>query len=331
MICEDKEPVALVLGGAGFIGKALCKALAVNYKVICVDNLVYGQYAPQGISFVHVDLSKSEEVHQLIHAYKDANIQVIYNLAATVGVHNVYRDPQECNNNNLHIITNSLDIMKAWPLARFIYTSTSEVYGSSENCVETSNLCLPDPTTKRGTYAATKLAGEYCVACNSNNYIICRPFNITGYGQPSYHKMVIPSFIDYAMRGQPIPIYGGGSQTRSFCSLPQCVYALVEFAKLEATNLVVNIGSPNKSCQVSIAELAHAVVDYAKAFNRYPQIVMTSHPYGDNASSLEIHQRIVNTDYLCELLPDFESKFKTFDLNYILKDVHDYWQSCNES
>jgi nucleoside-diphosphate-sugar epimerase len=62
MICEDKEPVALVLGGAGFIGKALCKALAVNYKVICVDNLVYGQYAPQGISFVHVDLSKSEEV-----------------------------------------------------------------------------------------------------------------------------------------------------------------------------------------------------------------------------------------------------------------------------
>lgn len=322
---QGAERIALVLGGAGFIGTALMPALK-NYSIVCIDNLLYNQYAPR-FPFIKMDLTDTQSVKNLVEMFKACNVELIINAAGTVGVHNVYEDPRQCNNNNLRIIMNTMYLMEAWPKARFVFISTSEAYGSSNNCVEDSPLCVLNPDESlRGTYVATKLAGEYTVASNAENYTILRPFNITGAGQPEYHRMVIPTFVHNVMKGKPIQIYGDGTQTRSFCSREQCVYAISRLVDMpEANRQIINVGSPNKNCQLSIADLADFVVEFAHTKGMSAQIVAAVYPYGDYSRNTEIQQRIINVNKLCTLLPEYAKKFESFDMHYIISSIWDYY------
>ena len=144
-----------------------------------------------------------------------------------------------------------------------LITSTSEVYGVSEDEIwteETKSLLGP-PTKLRWSYATSKLIDEFMALAEYNdgnlNPIIVRLFNIIGPNQSSEFGMVVPKFVDAAIKGDEIIIHGTGEQTRSFTWVGDVVNYFRELALIEPYGEIFNIGQPE---EISIKELAELVI-----------------------------------------------------------------------
>ncbi|MFW6414550.1 MAG: NAD-dependent epimerase/dehydratase family protein, partial [Verrucomicrobiota bacterium] len=190
----------------------------------------------------------------------DANI--IFHLAAAVGVELVVKDPVYTIETNVHGTENVFACAEKTN-TRVVMASTSEVYGRADRPLfcETDDLIIGPPTLYRWSYAASKALDEYLALAYYKEQrlqpVIVRMFNTVGPRQTGEYGMVVPRFIEQALAEKPITVYGDGNQSRCFCHVRDCVRALRNLADSdEAYGGIFNVGS-NES--VTINELAYLI------------------------------------------------------------------------
>lgn len=254
---------ALVTGGAGFIGSHLCEAL-VNRgdKVFVLDDLSTGRFdniehLPELISVIDSTLNQ-DIVRDLVR-----EVDVVYHLAATVGVRLVVERPINTIVNNIQGTEIVLEEACRYR-RRLLITSSSEVYGKGvkEQFHEDDDRLMGPTTLTRWGYAASKAMDEFLALAywieKRHPVVIARLFNTVGPRQTGRYGMVIPRFVTQALRNEPLTVHGDGQQTRCFTYVGDAVPALIQL--MEATNItgeVFNLGSPE--C-VTIEELARRVI-----------------------------------------------------------------------
>ena len=255
----------LITGGAGFIGSHLAEALVVaGESVTVIDDLSTGALAnlaglrhQANFRFIQASIRDAGALAQALES-----VEYVYHLAAAVGVELVVNSPVYTIEDN---VRGTEDVLAAAARAGcgVLVTSTSEVYGKSErDCFrESDDLLIGPPTFGRWSYACSKLLDEFlALAYHREKQLpvtIVRLFNTVGQRQTGRYGMVLPRFVQAAVRGEPITIYGDGQQTRCFCHVSDVVRALVELRRQpQAVGEVFNIGSTE---EVSIRDLAERV------------------------------------------------------------------------
>ena len=256
----------LITGGAGFIGGHLTeKLLALGHKVTVIDN--YSTGSPRNLArvrsnsnlqVIEEDLLETADLEKLI-----SSSDVIYHLAAAVGVELVVHDPVRTIRTNVEGSARVLELAAKYH-KRVILASTSEVYGKSANQEfnENDDLLIGCPVRSRWSYACSKLLDEfYLMAYHRNMALpgtVVRFFNTVGPRQTGQYGMVIPRFVQAALNGQPLKVYGSGEQSRCFCHVFDTVRALVALADCpDSIGRIYNIGN---TTPVSIRELAEQVI-----------------------------------------------------------------------
>lgn len=256
----------LVTGGAGFIGSHLVeRLLKEDHRVVVVDDFSTGsrenlagiQNHP-GLRVITAKISHCAELPDLV-----ANADVIYHLAAAVGVDLVVKSPIHVLATNQHE-TEVLLALAAKTRVPTLVASTSEVYGKSEKAVfsEDDDLLIGPPHHSRWGYACSKLMDEFLALAYAREYelpvVIARMFNTVGPRQTGRFGMVLPRFITSARKQEPIKVFGDGQQTRCFCYVLDTVEALVRLMRTPAArSQIFNIGSTE---EVTIRELAQQVI-----------------------------------------------------------------------
>lgn len=246
----------LVTGGAGFIGSELVRQLiATGAEVIIVDNLVNGKRenlaeVKNHIRLEVVDIRASEEVRSLLHG-----VDIVYHLAC-LGVRHSIHSPFENHQVNAMATLQLLMMAEQQHVGRFVYVSSSEVYGTARQ-VPMTELHPAFPHT---VYGAGKLAGEcYTRAFHTTHQlptVVVRPFN--AFGPRSHHEgdsgEVIPKFMLRAMAGKPMVIFGDGQQTRDFCYVSDTARGILLAGCVDAAvGATINLGSGR---EVTIENLA---------------------------------------------------------------------------
>lgn len=255
----------LITGGAGFIGGHLAEALlAAGHRVTAIDNLSTGSL--KNISalrdkpefhFVRADIRDEGLLER--HA---VDASVIVHLAAAVGVRLIIERPVETLETN--IIGTEVALKAALRYGcRILLASTSEVYGKGIRIpfAEDDDVLLGTTDKSRWAYAATKMIDEFLALAYAREYglevIPVRLFNTVGPRQTGEYGMVVPRFVRQAMKGEPLTVYGDGTQRRSFCHVADVVQALCALcAHPGAHGRVYNVGATS---EISIGELAKLV------------------------------------------------------------------------
>jgi len=255
----------LITGGTGFIGSHLAEALvAAGCEVFVIDDLSTGSRENLAsldghprFHFTEGDVLDVSALEPLV-----AQVDFVYHLAAAVGVELVVHQPVYTLEDNVAGTKNVL-AAAARHGTGVLLASTSEVYGKSEKASfsEEDDLLIGPPMFSRWGYACSKLLDEFLALAywreKSVPVFIVRLFNTVGPRQTGRYGMVLPRFVEQAVRGDPIVIHGDGGQSRCFCHVSDVVRALVELPRrTEASGQVFNVGSTE---EVTIAELARQV------------------------------------------------------------------------
>jgi UDP-glucose 4-epimerase len=261
----------LITGGAGFIGSHLSEALiARGEEVFVLDDLSTGsveniRHLKSNKRF-HYIFDSIMNKHLLAELVDDCD--VVFHLAAAVGVRLIVESPVRTIETNVHGTQNVLE--SASKKKKLVFTaSTSEVYGKSEKVPfhEDADLVLGPTSKGRWSYAASKALDEFMALSfwkeKNLPVIVARFFNTVGPRQTGRYGMVLPNFVRQALAGEPITVYGTGQQSRCFCDVRDCVEAVLRLAgNSAAVGEVVNIGSTE---EVSIAALAQLVKERTKS------------------------------------------------------------------
>lgn len=259
----------LVTGGCGFIGSHLCEALLANgHRVSVIDDLSTGSLdniehlrSNPNFSLTIGSVLDSPDLNRLV-----GSSDVIFHLAAAVGVELIIQDPARVIETN---ILGTIAVLKAAARHRCltVLASTSEIYGKSNAMpFDEEGDRLLGPTTRwRWSYSTSKAVDEYLGLAYHRQFdlpvTIVRLFNTIGPRQSGHYGMVIPRFVEQALAGEKLTIYGDGTQTRSFCDVRDTVRALSALmSEPGAAGKVFNIGSPN---EISILEVARCVLRLA--------------------------------------------------------------------
>ena len=261
------HPRVVVTGGAGFIGSHLVERLLADGQAVTViddcstgslDNLVAVRGHPR-LRLIVAKVSQTAELPDLL-----AGAETVFHLAAAVGVELVLRSPVHVLETNLH---ETEAVLHAASLHRtpVVLASTSEVYGRSTKASfsEDDDLLIGPPTCARWGYACSKLMDEFMALAAAKEHglpvVIARIFNTVGPRQTGRYGMVLPRFLAAAKAGQPLRVYGDGTQTRCFCHVADTVEALVRLARSpEACGQVFNVGSTE---EISIRGLAERIIN----------------------------------------------------------------------
>lgn len=259
---------ALITGGAGFIGSHLAESLlADGDEVYILDDLSTGSVA--NVERLEDDTNLHVVVDSVLHPAVVNELvrkaDVVYHLAAAVGVKTIVQEPVRTLTVNLQ---GTETVLAA--CCRFdkpvLVASTSEVYGdhrSEAALAEGSRRIYGATTQKRWAYAGSKAMDEFLALAYREEHgldaVIVRLFNTVGPRQTGRYGMVVPRFVERALTGDALEIYGDGNQTRCFCHVEDTVRALRGLmGRLDlAAGEIFNVGAPN---QTSILNLAAAVL-----------------------------------------------------------------------
>jgi UDP-glucose 4-epimerase len=258
----------LITGGAGFIGSHLARhLLAGGHSVHLLDDLSTGRAENvRGLLGDRCVLQRQRVGEALSNFAWLRRFDQIYHLAAAVGVQLIVDDPVYT------IETNVLETARVFQAAAafdipVLITSSSEVYGKSEKVPfrEDDDVVYGSTVFSRWSYAATKALDEYLALAHHRKeglgVVIVRLFNTVGPGQVGQYGMVVPRFVDKALRNEPIEIYGDGKQSRCFCHVADIIEALPKLLGNEACHgRVFNLGSDQ---EVTVDHLAERVIHLA--------------------------------------------------------------------
>jgi len=316
---------ALITGGAGFIGSHLSEALlAAGHQVLIIDDLSTGSFdniahlkGRDGFEYFIDTVDNEPLLAELID-----RSDVVFHFAAAVGVKLIVEQPVRTIETNVHgteVVLKHANKKKKL----VVIASTSEVYGKSENVPfrEDSDLVLGPTPKHRWAYACSKAIDEFLALAYWKErklpVIIVRFFNTVGPRQTGQYGMVIPNFVRQALAGEPITVFGDGTQTRSFSHVADIVGALMKLvAEPKAIGQVINIGNTE---EVSILTLAERVRDVSGS-----KSVITLVPY-DKAyeSGFEDMPRRVPDLGKIESLIGYRPRYTLDD---ILKQVVEYFR-----
>lgn len=261
----------LITGGAGFIGSHLVDLhLDRGDKVHVIDDLSTGSRRNLAR---HADNSNLHFNHEDILTWRGLQAAVswadrIYHMAAVVGVKRVLSDPVQVLGTNVSGTDRLLRAVHdgGWN-PECIVASSSEVYGfnPAERFDELSDLTFQSASRLRWTYAVSKLVDEFYAMCYRRKYeqniCVARLFNTVGPRQVGTYGMVVPRFVQQAVDGSPLTVYGDGTQTRSFCDVRDTVRALDTLASSSrAFGEIVNVGNDR---EIAIRDLASLVREAA--------------------------------------------------------------------
>lgn len=253
----------IIAGGAGFIGRHLNAYLnQQGHKVFVFDNLITSKMPSKSMcDFFLLDVSNMDKI-VACDDYLPEKIDRIYHLASPASPKKYTAYPRQTIMANT-VGTDNLLRLAYTKGARFLFASTSEIYGDPQVPVqkETYNGNV-DPNNDRSVYDEAKRLGETIVSMYQRNYgidtKIVRIFNTYGPGMQADDGRVIPNFITRALRGETLQFFDNGKQTRSFCYIDDTVEGLVRLMESDHMG-PINIGNPNE--YMSIIELAQAVID----------------------------------------------------------------------
>ncbi|WP_199623713.1 SDR family NAD(P)-dependent oxidoreductase [Paenibacillus alkalitolerans] len=258
----------LVTGGSGFIGSHLVeRLLSEGHKVVTLDDMSTGRmhYLSQVMrnknhKFVQDSVTNRKAVDKLAK-----QCDVIYHLAAVLGVKNTVDNP-------LKVIEGNIDGTRAILEAAYkyntkvVFSSTSEVYGKNPNMPfkETGDRVLGAPSVHRWCYATAKALDEHMCFAYADKGLpvtVIRFFNTYGPRQnSSQYGGVVSRFIKAALTGEPIEVYGDGTQTRCFTFVDDCVDGTMKAMDPKANGLAFNLGTDRP---ISVLELANKIRELA--------------------------------------------------------------------
>ena len=252
--------MVIVAGGAGFIGSHLCEYLLERgYEVICLDNFITGREEnirglidDENFKFIEMDITEP---------LPEIDADWIFNLASPASPPDYMAHPITTMRTGSFGTYNLLELARERD-ARILFASTSEVYGDPQMHPQREDYWgNVNPVGPRSVYDEAKRFSEALTMAYKRYYgldtRIARIFNTYGPRMRENDGRAIPNFIAQALRGEPLTVYGDGSQTRSFCHISDMVrglYLLMESRYREP----VNIGNPN---ELSILELANLIID----------------------------------------------------------------------
>ena len=310
----------LITGGAGFIGSHLTDRLVKDgHQVTVLDNFVTGRR--ENLS-AHLGSDKVELIEgsildlPLLDKLINHN-DYIFHLAAAVGVFNIVNHPLDSLKTNIRGTENVLESAHKYAKPVFI-TSSSEVYGKnvSDSLKESDDRIIGTPVKLRWSYSEAKaidesLAYAYWVEKKLEPRIV-RLFNTVGPRQLGAYGMVVPRFVQAALKNEPITIYGTGEQTRCFGHVYDAIEAMVSIAFSQNTiGKVINVGN---NFEISINNLAKKVIDQT---NSKSEIVYVPYAeaYGDGFEDME--RRVPNI----ELIKSLVDWAPTRDLSTMISDI----------
>jgi UDP-glucose 4-epimerase len=302
---QRKPPTYLVTGGAGFIGSHLGEALLRDgQRVLAIDDLSTGSFGNiahladhPGFSFSRASITDAIVMDRLA-----SQAHVIIHLAAAVGVRLIVDNPVHTIQTNVTGTEAVLESALRYG-CRVLVASTSEVYGRGSRFPfrEDDDILLGASTRSRWAYAASKLLDEFLALAYQREYglnvVIVRLFNTVGPRQTGRYGMVVPRLVGQALAGEPITVYGDGTQRRCFCHVEDVVRALTGLAcHADASGRVFNVGSGE---EVSILELAQRI----KTLSRGSSSIVTvpyEQAYGEGFEDMA--RRVPDTSRIEELL-----------------------------
>ena len=255
-----KASRVLITGGAGFIGSELVRQASGKGAVVTVvDNLVNGKrenlagLLDDQVQLAQSDIRNGEQMAGLLH-----DVEIVYHLAC-LGVRHSIHSPIENHEVNATATLNLLSAAKSCGVKRFVYVSSSEVYGTARWAPMTED----HPTFPMTVYGAAKLAGECYTRAFHRTYgyptVVVRPFN--SYGPRCHHEgdsgEVIPKFLLRCLLSKPMVVFGDGAQTRDFTYVSDTARGILMAGLIEeCVGETINLGSGR---EISINDLGKEV------------------------------------------------------------------------
>ena len=271
----------VITGGAGFIGSNLAKKLIHEgaENILIIDDLSTGKIEnldelkneSSEIEFIESRIEDLDNLNNLLSGY-----DFCFHLAAGVGVQYIMDNVSKALLTNIEGTHIMIEACKENNLPILI-TSTSEVYGVSNDEIWTENTksLIGPPTKLRWSYAASKLIDEFLVLSEFNdgnlNPIVVRLFNIIGPNQVSDYGMVVPKFVEAALKNEDLIVHGEGAQTRSFTWVHDVIEYFYLLASKQLYGEIFNIGQTE---EISINNLAKLVIELSDSKS---QIIYKSH------------------------------------------------------
>jgi UDP-glucuronate decarboxylase len=262
------ETRVLVTGGAGFLGSHLCeRLLAEGHEVLCVDNYFTGRRSNIA------SLTKHPNFEMLRHDITFplyVEVDQIYNMACPASPVHYQADPVATTKTSVHGAINMLGLAKRTG-ARILQTSTSEVYGDPEIHPQTEDYRgAVNPIGPRACYDEGKRCAETLFFDYHRQHgvpiRVARIFNTYGPRMQPGDGRVVSNFIVQALKGEPITVYGDGSQTRSFCYVSDMIDGLTRLmAQPDPITGPINLGNP---AETTMLELAEVVIRFTNTRSR---------------------------------------------------------------
>jgi UDP-glucose 4-epimerase len=266
---------ALITGGAGFLGSHLAERLLDGgNEVHVIDNLSTGSIENiepiKGRDGFHYTIDTI--MNEPVLAEMVDRVDVVFHLAAAVGVRLIVESPVNTIETNVHGTEKVLKLANK-KRKKVIFTSTSEVYGKADSVPfrEDGDLVMGPTSKGRWSYACSKAIDEFLALAYHKEkrlpVVVARLFNTVGPRQSGRYGMVVPNFVKQALLGHPLTVYGDGTQTRCFTFVSDVVGQLVALAtEPQAVGEVFNVGNDRE--EITILGLAERVKLRAKSTSK---------------------------------------------------------------